>query len=130
VDISAGLPYDFAGPLAVDPLDPNVVYVGVGTFTNRELFLWKSVDGGATWTPTGAPRGRVHDIVVPPIPGRVYAAIGSQARVFRSDDGGATWRRWNEGLPNRIQDLAIDPADPSRLYAATSRGVWVLVEED
>ncbi|HEV2845811.1 MAG TPA: hypothetical protein VG477_13245 [Thermoanaerobaculia bacterium] len=131
VDVSAGLPVlDFAGPLAVDPLDANVVYMGFGASGNRELNLWKSVDGATTWTRTDAPRGRVHDIVVPPIPGRVYAAIGSQARVFRSDDGGATWRRWNEGLPTQIQDLALDPGDPGRLYAATSRGVWVLEEED
>ena len=132
VDVSAGLPVlDFAGPLAVDPLDANVVYMGFGAAGDRELNLWKSVDGATTWVRTDAPRGRVLDIVVPPVPGRVYAAIGSPGRILRSDDGGATWRRWDEGLaPIQILDLALDPGDPAHLYAATSRGAWVLEEID
>lgn len=135
MDVSAGLPaIEFAGPIAVDPLDANVVYVGVGAAGGKELGLWKSVDGGAVWTRTGAPAARVVDIVVPPVPGRVYAVIGSSAgrvRIQRSNDGGATWRRWDEGInPAQIHDLALDPDDPSVVYAATRRGVWVLEEID
>lgn len=134
VDVEAGLSaVELVAPLVVDPLDANVLYGGTGSDANRDLSLWKSVDGGATWARTGAPRGRVRDLVVPPIPGRVYAVVGTEVtrvRVLRSDDGGATWRPWNEGLRGEIHDLALDPGDPGRLYVATDRGVWMLVEEE
>ena len=40
-----------------------------------------------------------------------------------ADDGGATWRLWNEGISaTQILDLVLDPGDPSRLYAATDGG--------
>ncbi|HSG39184.1 MAG TPA: hypothetical protein VLE27_06065 [Thermoanaerobaculia bacterium] len=136
VDVSAGaeLAGHFAGPVAVDPLDANVVYMATRGFSVAGPFgLWKSTDGGATWT-RSLPARAVH-IVVPPIPGRVYAAVdtgsSSPASVFRSDDGGATWRLWNEGISaTQVLDLVLDPGDPSRLYAATDGGVWVLEETD
>ena len=132
VNVSAGLPGHYADAVAVDPLDPNVVYVGIGASSIAGPFgLWKSMDGGATWTQTGARPGPVQDVVVSSVPGRVYAVIGFSPRIYRSDDGGATWSPWDEGMPDAVPiDLALDPGDPGRLYAATSRGVWVLEEED
>ncbi|HEV2846827.1 MAG TPA: hypothetical protein VG477_18370, partial [Thermoanaerobaculia bacterium] len=138
VDISARAEFagHFAVPIAVDPLDANVVYVATRSFSIGGLSgLWKSVDGGATWTKAGALPSRVNDLVIPPIPGRVYAAVdaggASSPGIFRSDDGGATWRRWHEGIVAiRILNLTLDPGDPSRLYAATEGGVWMLKEVD
>ncbi|HEV2845812.1 MAG TPA: hypothetical protein VG477_13250 [Thermoanaerobaculia bacterium] len=132
VDASAGLGGQFAGPLAVDPLDANTVYAGGGGFNAPGPFgIWKSLDGGATWTQIHTPSYRVSDLVASSIPGRVYAALSLGGEILRSDDGGATWRRWNEGIiAIEVLDLAIDPVDPTRVYAATDRGVWVLEEED
>ena len=43
--------------------------------------------------------------------------------VLRSEDGGATWRPWNEGLANlAVTDLAIDPTSPARLLLSTRGG--------
>lgn len=60
--------------------------------------------------------------------GAVLYAGGSQ--VWRSDDGGASWRSltsWREGslLGARVNDLAVDPADPKRVAVANGSGVWI-----
>ncbi|HEX6900814.1 MAG TPA: hypothetical protein VF789_13900 [Thermoanaerobaculia bacterium] len=124
----AGLLGDFVNALAVDPLDANVVYAAVWSSTvgGGQFAVWKSVDGGQTWAPTGL-RSIVFDLAVSTVPGRLYAATLGQG-VLRSDDGGATWREWGTGFPG-AEDLAIDPEDPGRVYAATRNGVWVLKED-
>jgi photosystem II stability/assembly factor-like uncharacterized protein len=125
----AGLLGDFVNALAVDPLDANVVYAAVWSDTvgGGQFAVWKSVDGGQTWAQTGL-RGIVFDLVVSTVPGRLYAATLGQG-VQRSDDGGATWREWSTGLLGVVNDLALDPQAPDRLYAAAD-GVWVLNETD
>jgi photosystem II stability/assembly factor-like uncharacterized protein len=48
-----------------------------------------------------------------------------EARVFRSIDGGRTWTRQDSGLPAQdIKALALDPADPATLWAATHWGIY------
>jgi hypothetical protein len=119
--------YPLIGTLAVDPADPEVVFVaGLGN-TNRPLpGLELSLDGGQSWTLKGQ---AVPDLVGvrtllldPSISGRVVVGTQSGA-VFVSDDRGDTWRRLPglEGL--RIWHLLLDPAT-GRLLAATSDGVW------
>ncbi|MCL5044198.1 MAG: hypothetical protein M1336_02815 [Deltaproteobacteria bacterium] len=45
--------------------------------------------------------------------------------VFRSTDDGRSFERLNRGLAGDIQALAVEPNEPGRLYAATSRGLFV-----
>jgi ligand-binding sensor domain-containing protein len=55
--------------------------------------------------------------------------VGTQALgVFRSTDGGATWKPVNEGLPlPSIESLVADPADPARLFVTIPRnGIYML----
>jgi photosystem II stability/assembly factor-like uncharacterized protein len=137
LDVSAGFPATtlaaIAATLAVDPLDADVVYVSLGMFSHLgQLGIWKSVDGGATWAPTEVPHEsltfpRINDLVATSVPGRLYASFANPWPLFRSDDGGATWQR---DSPGTVLDIAIDPVDPNRVYAATNRGVWVREAED
>ncbi|HEV2846147.1 MAG TPA: hypothetical protein VG477_14930 [Thermoanaerobaculia bacterium] len=127
IDASAGLPALIVA-MAVDPLDAGVVYAGMNTGSTG---VWKSTDGGATWTRPGDLPFFIHELVASPIPGRLYAVTRDFWRIFRSDDGGATWQPWDDGIrADRVNGLTIDPQDPARLYAATSSGVWTLAEED
>jgi photosystem II stability/assembly factor-like uncharacterized protein len=123
------------GAVAVSSWDPNVVYAGTGEETVRGNVsegdgMWKSVDAGKTWKRAGLAdsrhiaRIRIH----PRNPDVVYAAVlghlfgpSSERGVYRSTDGGATWKRvlFANDSTGAV-DLAMDPSNPRILYA----GLW------
>jgi photosystem II stability/assembly factor-like uncharacterized protein len=130
-DVSAGLPAGIASRVTVDPHDPDFLYAGTGVPSLPGDGVWKSADGGRTWSRAGGElAGRtITALLAAAPPGRVYAAFGG--RVFRSDDGGASWQGWSLGLHAvTIEALVADPSDASRIYAVTSNGDWVLNESD
>jgi photosystem II stability/assembly factor-like uncharacterized protein len=73
----------------------------------------------AAWTTNGPLGGSVYCLVPDPVhPATLYA--GTAVGVFKSDDGGASWRAASSGLPSfRVQTIAVDPTTPSTLYAGT-----------
>jgi len=101
------------GRIAVDPSNPNVVYAAASGDISRVVSqrgLYKSTDGGDTWTQVLAPpndtTGAIDVAVDPANPQRVYAALWDHKRnngarvyggigsgLFRSDNGGQTWTR-------------------------------------
>ncbi|HYU30814.1 MAG TPA: hypothetical protein VEW48_01505 [Thermoanaerobaculia bacterium] len=134
----AGLPLDaifgrFETPaLAIDPVVTSNLYLG-----------WKngfarSSDGGASWTVTSYDqclwiRGLAID---PQDPGRLYASGSlsawscaspeSYCLTFRSVDAGATWTCASSPDMDYVTEIAVDPGQPSRVYAATlGEGLWV-----
>lgn len=57
-------------------------------------------------------------------PERFYAGVKSGG-AYRSDDGGASWRPISNGLNDEIRQLAVDPRDTARIYAATGGGFYI-----
>jgi photosystem II stability/assembly factor-like uncharacterized protein len=120
------------GAVAVAPSDPDVVYVGMGEAQLRANVLqgdgvYRSADGGRSWTHLGlAETQTISRIRIDPTdPDRVYvAALGhpfgenSERGVFRTVDGGGTWEKvlYRDDRTGAV-DLAVDPGDPSVLYA-------------
>ena len=102
--------------IALDPASPNTLYAATDTG------LYRSTDAGATWVRlqgVGGPVSRI--LVVPTSPATLWAVVGTRREVRRSRDGGATWewaRRGLDGAP--VLALAVDPADPDRVYAGTA----------
>jgi photosystem II stability/assembly factor-like uncharacterized protein len=128
---AAGPPVGIVSRIAVDPHDPRVVYAGTGGGSIPGDGLWKSTDGGVTWAriDQGFRVQTLTAILASTIPGRVYAATFGQ--VFRSDDGGATWRTRSRALGTEtVFELVADPRDPHRIYAATANGLWRVDETD
>ena len=136
------MPVSTFGDVAIAPSDPNVVYAGTGEQQNRQSTSWgagvfRSDDGGATWTHLGLEEtrhtGRVQ--VHPTDPNVVYvAALGNLWRsspergVYRSRDGGGSWEKvlYVDEYTGAV-DLVMDPGDPNVLYAATyqrQRRTW------
>ena len=98
---------------------------------------------GGAWTVTGLARprgGRVAGVAADPArPGVAWAAWSTRpagregtseegglgGRVWRSEDGGATWDDRGVGLPEvPVSAVAPDPERPGTVFAATDAGVW------
>lgn len=89
--------------LAVHPTNPDVVYVGA-----RASGLWKTTDGGQTWTPMtdALPHPRVDAVALDPAqPQRVL--IASPDGVFESTSGGSVWTQLTS---KNLQPNALDGA--------------------
>ncbi|UCC26206.1 MAG: hypothetical protein JSU98_03690 [Gemmatimonadales bacterium] len=122
------------GDIVVHQRDTSVVWVGTGERASRQSSSWgdgvyKSTDGGRSWTNMGLRDskhiGRI--ILHPDDPGIVFvAAMGhlwgpnEERGLYHSADGGATWERvLHVDEDTGVVDVAMDPEDPSVLYAAT-----------
>jgi photosystem II stability/assembly factor-like uncharacterized protein len=134
--------------ILVDPRDPNRVFVAVLGHPfgpNGERGVFRSTDGGRTWAKvlyrdenTGAA-----DLGFDPSnPKTIYAALwaarkppweiraggsfeGPGSGLFKSTDGGNTWRQLTRGLPTTAEGLGriglgVAPNRPKRIYALVS----------
>ena len=126
------------GAIAVSRSDPNVIYAGMGESCIRGNVshgdgVYRSTDAGKTWAHLGLERtrniGKVR--VHPEDPDTVYvAALGhahgsnTERGVFRSRDGGKTWKRVLYRNENAgAIDISMDPNNPRILYAT----IWEAV---
>jgi photosystem II stability/assembly factor-like uncharacterized protein len=123
----SGLP-NFARAIAVDPTDPNVVYVAVsnGATYFGEVGqlagdgILRSTDGGYNWV---ARNNGLGSLVVVAItidftsPNVLYAGLEGKG-VYKSTDSGGSWSPMNTGLGTNLHvySLAMDPSDPGILY--------------
>ncbi|WP_224484629.1 VPS10 domain-containing protein [Robertkochia aurantiaca] len=121
------------GAVAVQQSNPSVIWVGTGEGNPRNSLnggygVYKSLDGGKSWTSMGLEETRhIHRVIIDPTdPNTVYVgAIGSpwgeheQRGVYKTTDGGKTWKKVlyvNERTG--AADLVMDPTNPNKLFAA------------
>jgi len=135
--------------LAIDPRNPNHLFAAVLGHPygpNNERGLFRSTDGGQTWQKaiskdenTGA-----SDVEIDPSnPDVIYASMwearegpwednnlfnGTHGGLFKSTDGGATWRALSNGLPKDLSQIyvAVAPSESRRLYATLGTGAGKL----
>ncbi len=124
------------GALALDPSNPQVVWAGSGESWTRNSVsigdgIYKSTDGGETWTNMGLPKSeRITQIVVHPKNGNIVYACAPGALwsdsadrgLYKTSDGGKTWVQILKGtnLSTGCSSIALDPANPDRVIA----GLW------
>jgi len=159
------------GRLVVHPTDPNIVFVaGLGHpyGANSERGIFRTTNGGATWERVlyvDENTGGIQVEFDPTNPRIVYGSLwehregpwenagfnGKNNGLYKSTDGGTTWKPLKGGLPSGAEGagricLGIGLSDPNRLYAAvmstTGRGAsgvyrsndggesWTLVSTD
>jgi photosystem II stability/assembly factor-like uncharacterized protein len=134
--------------LSMDRQNPNTLFAGMWDFRRKGWTfrsggegpdapsasgLLKSTDGGTTWVDLdeksakglpSKPWGRVAVTVAPSKPNVVYAFIEAaipKNGLYRSDDGGATWRamdrsQWMVWRPFYFANLIVDPKDENKVY--------------
>ncbi len=125
---------EFRG-ITVDPSDSNVVYCGGNYIANHTTndqrgFIYKTVDGGESWTLLYQPNALVRWIIVDPSDTNIiYASTGIFDRfaiepegVLKSYDGGQTWKRINNGFTSlSVGAMAMHPTDSLTLIAGTGK---------
>jgi hypothetical protein len=130
--VETGLDGRGARCLALDPKDPDTLYVGTS-----DEGIFKSEDGGRTWEKlSGIEHPRVTVVAVSPTDGAVYAGTEPSA-LFVSRDGGLSWREL-EGMRNlpsaptwsfpprpwtsHVRAIALSYADPNLVVAGIELG--------
>src|SRR5947209_3407742 len=135
-------PTGSVGAIAVAPSEPNVLYVGSGEGLQRPDLstgdgVYKSTDGGKTWTNTGLRDGQqISAIIVDPKdPNRAFVGVlghpynpNPERGVFRTTDGGKRWEKVLYKDPDTgAVALAFDARDANTVYAvlwASRQGPW------
>lgn len=119
--------------IAFDPFNPNIMWVGAPSGG-----LWKSEDGGQTWTTNTdeLPNIGVSDILIHPAdPDIMYIALGDHDAghsvsigVLKSTDRGRSWQMTglNPAIDEteRICKLLMHPDNPDIILAATTDGIY------
>lgn len=136
-----------ATDLSMDPTNPRILFASMWKFQRSpwgmdagggKSGLWKSTDGGDTWTDLSAnpgmpkaPLGKIGVAVSPANPRRIYASVEAKdtlGGIFRSDDGGATWSRTNgeqkfQVRPWYYSAVTADPLNENVVYVMNLQ-VW------
>ncbi len=135
------------GAILVDPRDPNRVFVAVLGHPygpNAERGVYRSLDGGQSWDkvlykdentgaialafdPTNAQTMYATLWAARQAPWENGAFQGPSSGLFKSSDGGTTWRQLTSGLPSTAEGLgrigiAVAPGDARRMYALVDAG--------
>lgn len=132
--------------IAIDPSDSRRIYLAVSSRWDHSEQLsfpggvYKSVDGGISWTHESAGFGGIEKLNVVSVAinranrNIIYAATtdapfhdrSSGRGIFRSSNGGKCWFPINHGLGiHSFDSFTIDPSDPSILYAGSAgNGLW------
>ncbi len=129
------------GRVAVDPTNPDIVFVAAighfyGPHPDRGVFRTK--DGGKSWKKVlfqNEDVGAIEVVIDPQNPRTVYAGLWNTRRppwfvyaptngpgggIYKSTDGGDTWKELTRGLPTKgmgRSGIAVCPSEPNRVYA-------------
>lgn len=140
--------------IATHPTDPDVAYVASPGHLwgySGQRGLWRTTDGGATWEqltnglPDDGKTGATEIIMDPADPRVLYAGFyhrlrgpatmfsgGERGGIFKSTDGGDTWRKLGGGLPavTGMIDIDVHRADPRIVVAAVEADDDIPFAED
>jgi len=138
--VFSGLSFRSIGPawasgrisdFAVNPKNHSEIYVGVGAGN-----IWKTTNNGTTWTPVFDKYGAYAIGCLkmdPDNPAVVWAGTGENTHqrqlgygdgVYKTEDGGATWKNMGLKESRQIGMIAIDPRNTDVVYVACEGSIW------
>ncbi|MEO6198521.1 MAG: sialidase, partial [Sphingomicrobium sp.] len=128
-------PVQSIGAVALDPTNNEVMWAGTGESWTRNSVsvgngVYKSSDGGETWTHMGLPgTERITKIVVHPTNGNIVYVCAPgplwsdspNRGLYKTSDGGRSWTQILKGanLSTGCSAIALDPSNPEHLLAGT-----------
>jgi photosystem II stability/assembly factor-like uncharacterized protein len=112
----------------VDPQNSNTIYAAAWSVDNQQAGdLFRSQNGGKTWETLPGMHGKsIRAFSISHTNSKILT-VGALDGVFRSTDGGDSWKLIspaNHGDIKNIESLAVDPKDPSTVYAGTWHLAW------
>jgi photosystem II stability/assembly factor-like uncharacterized protein len=128
---TSGLPLRVVTDIAVDRTDANTAYVtfsGFNASTAVQGHVFRTVNGGATWTNVSGnlPDIPANAVAVDPV-SRGVVMVGTDLGVFISSDSGATWTIVDDGMPNvAVFDIAYNQNTGALIAATHGRGMFKL----
>lgn len=138
--VFSGLSFRSIGPawasgrisdFAVNPKNHSEIYVGVGAGN-----IWKTTNNGTTWTPVFDKYGAYAIGCLkmdPDNPAVVWAGTGENTHqrqlgygdgVYKTEDGGASWKNMGLKESRQIGMIAIDPGNTDVVYVACEGSIW------
>ena len=143
--LTDNLPVIRVSDIAIDPINPDVMYIAVGDFeyigfglnlngrkrnTHYGLGIYKTTDGGVNWSPTGlsyqltgGDASLIRKTIINQTNTNQLIACGSSG-LYVSNDAGATWVQKMDSL---FWDMVQDPSNQNVIYAASG---WVKNADD
>jgi photosystem II stability/assembly factor-like uncharacterized protein len=141
------------GTLVMDPVNNDVLYAGTGegNFSGDSYYglgVLKTIDGGKKWLSCGDQQRELFFnsrfcrlVISPEVTTTLFAAVRSSentstaAGIFRSVDGGITWKRLDKDLPSITNnvgatDIVLDPNKNSKVAYASFYGIGVYKTDD
>ena len=120
---------------AISPSFGSVRWMDIAKSNNQIIYastastLYKTVDGGTTWTnlPNLPSGGILHVHIDINDSNTVYVSMASYYgnSVYRSTDAGATWALWSTGLPNLpVNTVVTQIGSPGEVYCGTDLGIY------
>ncbi len=106
--------------IAVEPVNEQLIYVGSPTGG-----LWKTTDGGTSWTvlTDDMPVMDVWSVTIDPLDtSKVYMGT-SGGGVLKSTDGGQNWTTLS-GTTGTIRRILVNPNNTNQVFASSSGGIW------
>ncbi len=130
VKLSNGLPDEKLGRIgiAIAASNSQVVYASVETGTEATKGMYRSADGGQSWTKTGNNRNNsirpfyFSALTVDPNNPDIVAKCGLNGII--SEDAGARWRNLDPAVHSDFHDIWIDPSNGKHILVATDGGVY------
>jgi len=124
---SGQLPQRYLTRIVIDPLNIDIVYVSFGGYDSDNL--WRSVDGGNSWStvvgtaPASIPPAPIRTIAIHPAESsQLY--VGTEVGVFGSADAGASWSISNDGPANVSVDELVWHGTQMLFAGTHGRGVF------
>jgi hypothetical protein len=119
--------------ITVDPTNELVAYAMVGNTAGVTVngvpagHVWRTINGGLTWTDISAnlPNVPAYSMAIDPTHNKIY--VGTDVGVYVTANGGASWVRFGSGLPNvPVVDMQFNAATQILAVATLGRGAFTI----